>query len=82
MSEQQLITIDGKQYNFLELSEPTQQLLIRAQNGQNALSVLGTTLELARIGAEVINMDLRKLLPEDDGETEMPQGELVDKVVN
>ena len=82
MSEQQLITIDGKQYNFLELSEPTQQLLIRAQNGQNALSVLGTTLELARIGAEVINTDLRKLLPEDDGETEMPQGELVDKVVN
>jgi len=82
MSEQQLITIDGKQYNFLELSEPTQQLLIRAQNGQNALSVLGTTLELARIGAEVINMDLRKLLPEDDGETEMPQGELMDKVVN
>ena len=49
---------------------------------QFALSVLGTTLELARIGAEVINMDLRKLLPEDDGETEMPQGELMDKVVN
>lgn len=77
MSEQQLINIDGKQYNFPELSEPTQQLVIRAQNAQNAMAVVGTALELMRIGSEVINMDLRKLLPEDDGETEIAEGEVI-----
>lgn len=77
MSEQQLINIDGKQYNFPELSEPTQQLVIRAQNAQNAMAVVGTALELMRIGSEVINMDLRKLLPEDDGEAEIAEGEVI-----
>lgn len=77
MSEQQKITIDGKDYDLASLSQPCKELLVRAQNGQNALAVMGTTLELARIGQEVINIDLRKLLPTEDDETEVAEGELI-----
>ena len=62
MSEQQVIQINGQTYNVDDL--PTRkELVVRAQNGQNAMAVMGTTLELARIGLEVINIDLQKLYP-------------------
>jgi hypothetical protein len=77
MSEQQTINIDGKDYDLASLSQPCKELLVRAQNGQNALAVMGTTLELARIGQEVINIDLRKLLPTEDDETDVAEGELI-----
>ncbi len=77
MSEQQKINIDGKDYGLASLSQPCKELLVRAQNGQNALAVMGTTLELARIGQEVINIDLRKLLPTEDDETDVAEGELI-----
>jgi hypothetical protein len=38
---------------------------------------MGTTLELARIGQEVINIDLRKLLPTEDDETDVADGEVI-----
>lgn len=77
MSEQQQIQINGQTYNVDDLSQPCRELLVRAQNGQNAMAVMGTTLELARIGLEVINIDLQKLLPVDDGETEIAEGEVI-----
>lgn len=77
MSEQQQIQINGQTYNVDDLSQPCKELLVRAQNGQNAMAVMGTTLELARIGLEVINIDLQKLLPVDDGETEIAEGEVL-----
>lgn len=77
MSEQQVISIGGKEYDLASLSQPCKELLVRAQNGQNALAVMGTTLELARIGQEVINIDLRKLLPTEDDETEVAESELI-----
>ena len=77
MSEQQQIQVNGQTYNVDDLSQPCKELLVRAQNGQNALAVMGTTLELARIGLEVINIDLQKLLPEDNGETEIAEGEVI-----
>lgn len=77
MSEQQQIQVNGQTYNVDDLSQPCRELLVRAQNGQNALAVMGTTLELARIGLEVINIDLQKLLPADDGETEIAEGEVI-----
>jgi len=77
MSEQQQIQVNGQTYNVDDLSQPCKELLVRAQNGQNALAVMGTTLELARIGLEVINIDLQKLLPADDGETEIAEGEVI-----
>lgn len=77
MSEQQQIQINGQTYNLDDLSQPCKELLVRAQNGQNAMAVMGTTLELARIGLEVINIDLQKLLPVDDGETQIAEGEVI-----
>ena len=77
MSEQQVIQINGQTYNVDDLSQPCKELVVRAQNGQNAMAVMGTTLELARIGLEVINIDLQKLLPVDDGETEIAEGEVI-----
>lgn len=77
MSEQQQIQINGQTYNLDDLSQPCKELLVRAQNGQNAMAVMGTTLELARIGLEVINIDLQKLLPMDDGETQIAEGEVI-----
>lgn len=77
MNEQQQIQVNGQTYNVDDLSQPCKELLVRAQNGQNAVAVMGTTLELARIGLEVINIDLQKLLPVDDGETEIAEGEVI-----
>lgn len=77
MSEQQQIQINGQTYNVDDLSQPCKELVVRAQNGQNAMAVMGTTLELARIGLEVINIDLQKLLPTEDGETEIAEGEVI-----
>ena len=76
MSEQQQIQVNGQTYNVDDLSPTCKELLVRAQNGQNALAVLGTTLELARIGLELINNDLTKLLPTEDSE-EIAEGEVI-----
>lgn len=76
MSEQQQIQVNGQTYNVDDLSPTCKELLVRAQNGQNALAVLGTTLELARIGLELINNDLTKLLPSEE-EAEAEDGEIV-----
>ena len=75
MNEQQQIQVNGQTYNVDDLSPTCKELLVRAQNGQNALAVLGTTLELARIGLELINKDLTKLLPAEEEEAE--EGEVV-----
>ena len=75
MNEQQQIQVNGQTYNVDDLSPTCKELLVRAQNGQNALAVLGTTLELARIGLELINNDLTKLLPTEEEEAE--EGEVV-----
>jgi len=77
MSEEQQIQVGGNIYNVSDLSQPCKELLVRAQNGQNALAAMGTTLELARIGLEVINLDLKKLLPTEDDETEVAEGESI-----
>ena len=77
MNEEQQIQIDGNSYNISDLSQPCKELLIRAQNGQNALATIGTTLELARIGLEVISLDLKKLLPTEDDSIEVAEGELI-----
>lgn len=76
MSEQQQIQVNGQTYNVDDLSPTCKELLVRAQNGQNALAVLGTTLELARIGLELINNDLTKLLPTEESE-EIAEGEVI-----
>lgn len=77
MNEQQQIQVNGQTYNVDDLSQPCRELLVRAQNGQNALAVMGTTLELARIGLEVINIDLQKLLPVEEEAPEIAEGELI-----
>lgn len=77
MNEQQQIQVNGQTYNVDDLSPTCKELLVRAQNGQNALAVLGTTLELARIGLELINNDLTKLLPTEDAEEEIAEGEVI-----
>jgi hypothetical protein len=77
MSEEQQIQVGGNIYNVSDLSQPCKELLVRAQNGQNALAAMSTTLELARIGLEVINLDLKKLLPTEDYETGVAEGELI-----
>lgn len=76
MSEQQQIQVNGQTYNVDDLSPTCKELLVRAQNGQNALAVLGTTLELARIGLELINSDLTKLLPTEEPE-DIAEGEVI-----
>lgn len=76
MSEQQQIQVNGQTYNVDDLSPTCKELLVRAQNGQNALAVLGTTLELARIGLELINSDLTKLLPTEESE-DIAEGEVI-----
>lgn len=81
MSEQQVINVNGKQYAVEDLSPNCQELLVRSQNGQNALAVQSSILELARIGLQIINNDITKLLPTEDDTTEV-EGELADKVVN
>lgn len=80
MSEQQQIMVNGQPYNVDDLSPTCQELLVRAQNGQNALNVLGTTMELARLGLQILNNDITKLLPSAE-EPEELEGELADKVV-
>lgn len=80
MSEQQLVNINGQQYALEDLSPNCQELLVRSQNGQNALAVQSSILELARIGLQVINNDITKLLPTDQDSG--GEGELADKVVN
>ena len=77
MNEQQQIQVNGQTYNVDDLSQPCRELLVRAQNGQNALAVMGTTLELARIGLEVFNIDLQKLLPVEEEAPEIAEGELI-----
>lgn len=79
MNEQQQIQINGQTYNVDDLSQPCKELLVRAQNGQNAMAVMGTIIEMARIGQEVINIDLQKLLPtqEEEAESEIAEGELI-----
>lgn len=81
MNEQQQIQVNGQVYDVDSLSPTCKELLVRAQNGQNALAVMGTVIEMARIGQELINSDLTKLLPTSEEPTEM-EGELMDKVVN
>ena len=78
MSEEQQIQVNGQTYNVDDLSPTCKELLVRAQNGQNALAVMGTTLELARIGLQIINSDLTKLLPTDEEADETPlEGEVI-----
>lgn len=81
MSEQQQIMVNGQPYNVDDLSPNCQELLVRAQNGQNALAVLGNTMELARLGLQILNNDITKLLPAAEESAEL-EGELADKVVN
>ena len=81
MSEQQQIMVNGQPYNVDDLSPNLQELLVRAQNGQNALAVLGNTMELARLGLQILNNDITKLLPAAEEPAEL-EGELADKVVN
>lgn len=77
MNEQQQIQVNGQTYNVDDLSPTCKELLVRAQNGQNAMAVLGTTLELARIGLELLNNDVTKLLPKEDDEPEIAEGEVI-----
>ena len=77
MNEQQQIQVNGQTYNVDDLSPTCKELLVRAQNGQNAMAVLGTTLELARIGLELLNNDATKLLPKEDDEPEIAEGEVI-----
>lgn len=76
MSERQQIQVNGQTYNVDDLSPTCKELLVRAQNGQNALAVLGTTLELARIGLELLSNDLTKLLPTEES-AEIAEGEVI-----
>ena len=78
MSEEQQIQIDGRVYDVNSLSPTCKELLVRLQNGQNALAVMGTVFEMARLGQELISSDLKKLLPEEeDAETEVAEGEVI-----
>lgn len=67
MNEQQQVTINGQNYNVDDLSTNCKELVMKVQNGQNSLAVLGTAIELARIGLEVMNIDMVKLLPPIEG---------------
>ena len=78
MNEEQQIQIDGRVYDVKSLSPTCKELLVRVQNGQNALAVMGTVFEMARLGQELISSDLKKLLPEEeDAETEVAEGEVI-----
>ena len=58
------------------MTEPCRNLFVRVQNGQNALNLMAQLVELARVGQEVIQKDLMKLLPEDD-EAPTAEGEVI-----
>ena len=77
MNEEQQIQIDGQVYDVDSLSPTCKELLVRAQNGQNALAVMGTVFEMARLGQELINSDLKKLLPVEEETPEIAEGELI-----
>ena len=77
MNEEQQIQIDGQVYDVDSLSPTCKELLVRAQNGQNALAVFGTVFEMARLGQELISSDLKKLLPTEEETPEIAEGELI-----
>lgn len=76
MTEQQKVNVNGKDYDWSQMTEPCRNLFVRAQNGQNALNLMAQLVELARVGQEVIQNDLMKLMPEDD-EAPTAEGEVI-----
>ena len=76
MTEQQKVSVNGKDYDWSQMTEPCRNLFVRAQNGQNALNLMAQLVELARVGQEVIQNVLMKLLPEDD-EAPAAEGEVI-----
>jgi hypothetical protein len=68
MTEQ--VMIDGVKYDANALSDSCRELLVRVQNTNQGMALIGSVLEAARAGNETLFNDAKKLLPEPSVEDE------------
>jgi len=61
--EQNLITIDGKQYNAEEFSQEIKSNLVALQTGGQGIQILQSLLVLAQRGSEELLRSTKKQLP-------------------